>query len=222
MIDAKEQEELFQLISDVLEEDLSCIAIGGTAMMFSGYKTATKDIDLVFKNAKDRDIFVKAIYDLGYRQKTLKGIYDEKRIEHPGKPTMFTRGDERFDLFVVDIFGFKLDFSDKNIVQKQVFSGRKKLTLVVLPKEYLILLKSVTSRPKDFEDIVVIINLEKEVDWNLIIDEAFRQEKNNSWIILDLEETMLKLKKFIPQKIVDRVYRKDKTKNKAGKKVKKS
>ncbi|MBI2111911.1 hypothetical protein HYT52_00040 [Candidatus Woesearchaeota archaeon] len=208
MINLKEQEELFQLISDYLEKDLTCIAIGGTAMMFSGYKTTTKDIDLVFKNNKERDIFVKAIYSLGYRQKTLKGIYDEKRIEHQGKPIMFTRVDERFDLFVENIFGFKLDFSDKNIVQKQVFSGKKKLTLVVLPKEYIILLKSVTSRPKDFEDIVTIINLEKEVDWDLIINEAFRQEKNNSWIVLDLEETMLKLKKFIPKDYIKRLYEK--------------
>jgi len=208
MINVNEQEELFKLISNFLEKDLSCIAIGGTAMMFSGYKTTTKDIDLVFKNNEDRDIFVKAIYSLGYRQKTLKGIYDKKRIEHQGKPIMYTRVDERFDLFVENIFGFKLDFSDKNIVQKQVFSGKKKLTLVVLPKEYIILLKSVTSRPKDFEDIVTIINLEKKVDWDLIINEAFRQENNNSWIVLDLEETMLKLKKFISKDYIKRLYEK--------------
>ena len=48
MINTKDQEHLFKLIADYLDKDITCIAIGGTAMMFAGYKTATKDIDLVF------------------------------------------------------------------------------------------------------------------------------------------------------------------------------
>ncbi len=74
MINTKEQEELFRLIANYLEQDITCIAIGGTAMMFLGYKSTTKDIDLVFKNKLERDIFIKAIEKLGYSQKSMKMI----------------------------------------------------------------------------------------------------------------------------------------------------
>ena len=49
MINTQDQEELFRLIAEYLEKDISCTAIGGTAMMFSGYKNTTKDIDIIFR-----------------------------------------------------------------------------------------------------------------------------------------------------------------------------
>jgi hypothetical protein len=56
MIGTKDQEELLRLISDYISCDLVCTAVGGTAMMFLGYKSATKDIDLVFKKRDHFDI----------------------------------------------------------------------------------------------------------------------------------------------------------------------
>ncbi len=50
MINTEDQEALFTLISTYLKKNVTCYAIGGTAMMFYGYKTTTKDIDLVFHN----------------------------------------------------------------------------------------------------------------------------------------------------------------------------
>jgi predicted nucleotidyltransferase len=191
MINIKDQEELLRLIADYIEEDLSCIAIGGTAMMFSGYKTTTKDIDLVFKDSKDREIFIKAIIKLGYKEKSLVNVYDEKRIEQKNKPKMFSRGDERFDLFVKDIFGFEIN---QNIVQQEDFLGNKELNVKIIGKDDLILLKAVTSREKDFEDIETIIKIEKIVNWDYITKEAIKQK--DKWFMLDLEETMHKLKKI--------------------------
>jgi len=52
MINTKDQEDLFRLITDYLQKDITCMAIGGTAMMFSGYKAATKDIDLALREKK--------------------------------------------------------------------------------------------------------------------------------------------------------------------------
>ncbi|MFH1376980.1 MAG: DUF6036 family nucleotidyltransferase [Candidatus Woesearchaeota archaeon] len=212
MINTKDQEQLFKLIVDYLEEDIECIAIGGTAMMFSGYKTATKDIDLVFKSNKDRNIFIKAIEKIGYKQKSLLGIYDEKRKDSKNKPLLFSRGDERFDLFVKNVFGFNLDFDINKIIQRNDFLGKKELIVYVLPKEDLILLKSITSRERDYEDIETIINTDNEIDWDYIINEAIKQKKNNSWILIDLEETLqkLKTKAFIPDKYFKRIYKEQK------------
>ena len=203
MINVKDQEDLFRLIADYLEKDLSCIAIGGTAMMFSGYKTTTKDIDLVFKDSNDRDIFIKAISELGYKEKSLINVYDEKRRELKSKPKMFSRGNERFDLFVKEVFGFEVN---QDIVQRADFLGKKELIIQIIGKEDLVLLKAVTSREMDLEDIETIIKIEKNIDWSYIIEEVIKQ--NNQWFILDLEETMQKLKKitFIPEKFFKRLH----------------
>jgi len=213
MITAKDQEELFRLISDYLEKDITCIAIGGTAMMFTGYKTATKDIDLVFKDEKDRKAFIKAIEALGYKEKSIAGIYDKKRKDHKNKPIMYTRGEERFDLFVKNVLGFELDFSQEIIVQRQDFIGKKELILQILGKEMLILLKAITGREKDHEDIEAIIKAEKTIDWELIITKASKQRKRNEWILIDLEEQMQNLRKitFIPEKHFKLLYKEQDT-----------
>ncbi len=207
MINVEDQNELFKLIANYLEKDISCIAIGGTAMMFSGYKNTTKDIDLVFQNLKDRNIFIEAIKKLGYKEKSLIGIYNKERIKNKNKPVIFSRGEERFDLFVKDVFGFKLTLNN-NFIEKNDFIDKSELNIYILPKEYLILLKSITNREKDYEDIETIIKLEKEIDWELIINEAIKQKNTNSWILIDLEETMQKLKKniFIKKKYFDMIY----------------
>jgi hypothetical protein len=207
MINTQDQEELFKLIANYLEKDVMCTAIGGTAMMFSGYKNTTKDIDLVFETENDRKTFVKAIEELGYREKTLIEIYDKKRQQHKNKPKMFTRGEERFDLFTKDVFGFVLDTT--TITQRHDFLGKNELIIKILPKEELILLKAITGREKDHEDIETILENEKKIDWQHIIDITIAQKNKNSWLLIDLEETLQKTKKktFIKKTIFEQIYK---------------
>ena len=209
MIGTKDQEELFRLIADYLEKDITCVAIGGTAMMFSGYKSATKDIDLVFASEQDRTAFVRAIDKLGYSRRALAGVYDERRKAHKDRPQMFTRGEERFDLFVRSVFGLTVQMGQDSIVERRDFIGKKELVIAILPAEELILLKAVTGREKDYEDIETIITAEKSIDWDRVIDRAIQQKGGNEWILIDLEETLQKLRKltFIPQKHFERMYR---------------
>lgn len=206
MINTKDQEELFKLISHYLNNNIDCYAIGGTAMMFYGYKNTTKDIDLVFKNMQDRTVFCSAIKELGYTSKAIGNIYDKKRKEVFSKPIIFSRGEERFDLFIKTVFGFKLNFS--NFVQKHDFFGKYEISLSVPNKELLILLKSITNREKDYEDIEEIIKIEKIINWDFIVEEAIMQKNNIPWILIDLEETMQKLRKItlIKQRYFDMIY----------------
>ena len=209
MIGTKDQEELFRLIADYLEKDITCVAIGGTAMMFSGYKSATKDIDLVFASEQDRTAFVRAIDKLGYSRRALAGVYDERRKAHKDRPQMFARGEERFDLFVRSVFGLTVQMGQDSIVERRDFIGKRELIIAILPAEELILLKAVTGREKDYEDIETIITAEKSIDWDRVIDRAIQQKGGNEWILIDLEETLQKLRKltFIPQKHFERMYR---------------
>ncbi|MBI3033847.1 hypothetical protein HYY72_01700 [Candidatus Woesearchaeota archaeon] len=210
MINTGDQDDLFRLIADYLDEDMECVAIGGTAMMFHGYKATTKDIDLVLKNSKDRRIFTSAIEKLGYSQKSLKQLYEEKKLKSRNKPLIYSRGEERFDLFVGDVFGFGIEF-DK-FVQRHDYMGKKELTIFTAPKELLILLKSATNREKDYEDIETIVKTEKNIDWNGIVNEAIKKRKKSRWILIDLEENLQKLKKttLIRKEIFDRIYKSEK------------
>ena len=53
MINFEQQLELFKFIGNNLEEEVECLVIGGSAMMFYGAKTETKDVDLVFMKKSD-------------------------------------------------------------------------------------------------------------------------------------------------------------------------
>jgi len=209
MINTQDQEELFKLIADYLRKDVICMAIGGTAMMFLGYKNTTKDIDLVFKTERDRLAFVHAIEQLGYKEKSLVALYDEKKRKMAGKPKVYSRGDERFDLFITTVFGYAVDFDMARIAQRVDFLGKHELIVYVVPKEELLLLKAITHREKDEEDIATIVKIEKTMNWDSIIDKAIAQRWKNPWILIDLEEAMQKLKKltFIPSMHFDKIYK---------------
>lgn len=215
MINTQDQEELFKLISNYLEHDLDCVAIGGTAMMFLGYKNTTKDIDLVFDDKKKLQVFISAIAKLGYVEMSLEGVYDERRRKQKGRPRVFTRGDERFDLFVSGVFGFNLNIKEELFIHRHDFLGKKEFIVKVLPKELLVLLKSITGRDRDQEDIEAIIVKEKLIDWDLIISSAIEQRKNNSWLLYDLESSMqlLRKKTFIKQKYFQAIYGAEKNAN---------
>ncbi|OIO64379.1 hypothetical protein AUJ68_06485 [Candidatus Woesearchaeota archaeon CG1_02_57_44] len=207
MINTEDQEQLFRLIAEYLERDLVCVAIGGTAMMFMGYKNATKDIDLVFDSKQERDVFIRAIKELGYADKALSGIYDAKRTAHPGKPLMFTRGEERFDLFVHDIFGYMLSTKDA-FTERRDYLGKSEFIVHLPTKEDLILLKAITRREKDHEDIAAIIKADTSIDWSALVEKAAMQAAHNEWFLIDLEATLQDLKKmaFIPNKHFRRIY----------------
>ncbi|MBN1646296.1 hypothetical protein JW868_04625, partial [Candidatus Woesearchaeota archaeon] len=147
MINTKDQEDLFRLISKYIKKDVQCFAIGGTAMMFYGYKNTTNDIDLVFNTEEELATFLDAITELGYTKKSIKDVYSEKKQIIMNKPLIYSRGQERFDLFLKEIFGFKLHPNlIAQIQQKHEFIEHNELILNVLPIEYLILLKSITNR----------------------------------------------------------------------------
>ena len=102
MITIDQQQKLLLNVARRLSRKITIYAIGGTAMMFLGFKDATLDIDLVFKNEKDRAVFKEAVKSLGYLEMDAIKIYGVKR----NTPEMFKLNDERFDLFVVEVIDF--------------------------------------------------------------------------------------------------------------------
>lgn len=212
MITMNDQLDLFKLISARLKKDIICYAFGGTAMMFYGFKETTKDIDLVFEDKNSMNDFIKAIESLGYKQKSLAGIYDNEHIKRAGKPLLYTRGDERFDLFAGKIFTTPLTETIKNnfLGQYDFKEGKNALIIRALSKESIILLKSITEREKDYEDCLLLLQKDNTISWDKITDMAvdIYKKDHDNFVILDLEKTMQRLKKeiFIPQRYFEKLY----------------
>ena len=211
MITLEDQDSVFRTVAQKIKKDLVCYAFGGNAMMYYGYKEQTKDIDILFEKEEDRREFVRALLDIGYKKISLSQIYSEKQIQDPHKPEMYMFKDERFDLFVGKIFQMYLTASMKERTWGKYeyrLSG-KNITVYVLAKEDILLLKSVTQRERDFDDIKIIVEKETSIDWNAIIEEAITQyHLGNQWTLLDLEECLQKIKEFtyLKKEYFDRLY----------------
>ncbi len=211
MIAYAEQMELLRLISKNLSMDTECYAFGGTAMMFYGYKDETKDMDLLFEGGQERQEFIKAISALGFAKTSPVKIYIPEKLKGKHAPVMYGRGEIRFDLFAGKIFSTEISpgmKDDKYAVHD--FKDKFNLRVNVLRKEHLVLLKAVTERERDFEDILTIVRKEKWFDWQYFVDEAIWQHQHgDSWAILDAEKMVLELKKyvFLEKKYLEQLYK---------------
>jgi hypothetical protein len=222
MININTQEALFNQIGNALPKKIVVYSIGGTAMMLRGLKGETLDIDLVFDKESDRELFIKTLVSLGFKK-------DEKRvIETYGlkknAPAMLRleSGDFIFDLFlnkiIISVFS---DGMKKRAAQTHEFGGN--LVIRVADPSDILIMKSVTGRAKDNEDIISVINNNK-LNWDIILEEAKEQVKlGNEHAILGLGEKLEKLINqkiiFIPKPVTDALWNlfKEQVKNKSKK-----
>ncbi len=194
MIDIEQQQNLFIRIAEKLPKKIEVYAIGGTAMMFLGLKDQTIDVDLVFSNPKDRKTFKEAAKLQGFTELSAKIIYGEK----DNVPEVVSLLDVRLDLFLFKIITshFSPDMQQR-ATQTHEFSSN--LIIKVADPSDILIMKSVTSREKDLEDIVSIIN-NSRINWDLIIKESAEQVKQgNETVIMNLG---LKLEKLSNQELI--------------------
>ncbi|MDP7506564.1 MAG: hypothetical protein QF362_03930 [Candidatus Woesearchaeota archaeon] len=219
MISIERQQKLLLNVSRRLKKPVTMYAIGGTAMMFLGFKEATLDIDLVFEKEEDRTVFKEAVKDIGYHELDSIEIYGAKR----NQPLMLRLDDERFDLFLVNVIDF--------IFSKQMMKRAEKthqfnnnLILKVADPHDIILMKCATDRMKDIDDARNIIK-EITIDFKVIIEEARNQiELGRQSAAFELGEFLENLKKTgvkIPQKVLDELFKivKKQAEEKVGKKA---
>jgi len=222
MINLNNQETLFNEVGRALPKKLIVYSIGGTAMMLRGLKGETLDIDLVFDKESDRKLFIETLEAMKFRK-------DDKRvIETYGlkknTPTMLRleSGEFMFDLFLNKIISSVFSEGMKKRATQTHEFGSNLIIKVADPSDIL-LMKSVTSREKDSEDIIAIVN-KSQIDWNLIVEESKEQvHLGNENAILGLGEKLEKLanRKLItvPKDISDKLWKlfskqvKDKAKN---------
>ncbi|MEK6873274.1 MAG: DUF6036 family nucleotidyltransferase [Nanoarchaeota archaeon] len=205
MINIKQQEEILIALGNILEKKIVVYAIGGTAMMLRGIKDSTLDIDLVFDKKDDRDKFIFALKQLGAKDFDVTIVYGLKN----NIPIMLKLGDARFDLFMNKII--TSTFSDKMKERaNQNHEFGKNLIIKAANSHDIIIMKCVTSRTKDLEDISVIMQ-NNDINWDIITDEAQQQVNlGNENAIVSIGEKLEKLnnKKIIevPKQILDKLW----------------
>lgn len=205
MISINDQTNLLVEIGNKLPKEITVYAIGGTAMMYLGLKEATKDIDLVFINQEDRKLFKNIAQSLGYKEMDSTVVYGVKN----NQPIMVSLGDSRLDLFFIDV----IDFTFSETMQKraiQIHQFGKNLILKTADRHDIILMKCVTNRAKDEEDIVYIVK-NSDIDWNILLEEAkvqVRMGRERAFLELGslIEELTNKHKIKIPKKIGDTLF----------------
>ena len=205
MITIDQQQKLLLNVARRLSKKITIYAIGGTAMMFLGFKDATLDIDLVFKNEKDRAVFKEAVKSLGYLEMDAIKIYGVKR----NTPEMFKLNDERFDLFVVEVVDFIFSENMKQRTE-QTHQFGETLILKIANLHDIILMKCATDGLKDKDDARRIINSTK-INWDTIIGEAKNQmELGKERAVFDLTCFLEDLRKMmgvnIPSEIMDKLF----------------
>ena len=107
----KTLDTLFDEIGNGLDKKVNMYVFGGAALMFTGLKDATKDIDVVLETEEELKSFVHALKILGFDSIPLTEEYKNLQLEG-----IYNRKSERFDVFLKIICG-KLAFS-KNMISR--------------------------------------------------------------------------------------------------------
>ena len=156
-----------------LKKTIDIYLIGGCAMSYYGIKDATKDIDVLFKNKYDCADFFNAAIELGYETTEQ---YFPPVIQMEATFYVY-KGDEIWiDLFVKNVMNkFELSPSIQKRAAKTNLSA-KKLNVYCLDPHDIFLFKSITPRPRDENDLIVLLT-RTSIDFSRIHEEIKTQSK---------------------------------------------
>ncbi|MBI2101226.1 nucleotidyltransferase [Candidatus Woesearchaeota archaeon] len=173
MINLEEQISLFKIIGSQLKTKVECIAIGGSAMMFYGVKSTTRDVDLVFLKIEYVEAVKKILFDSGFdERKNIRGIFRED--EEAGKPVMMDGTETRFDLFLNEVIGFRIHGKIlERVLELHEFGN---LIVKTASPEDILMMKACTERDKDRDDAAEIMR-KFNINWGIVLGETSNQTK---------------------------------------------
>ncbi len=146
--------------------------IGGGAMSIKGLKAATKDVDGVVKDSDQFKQLKDILTDSGYIKVEAKGAYDKMRTR------LVLQNNEgfRFDLFMRKIANGLL-LSSGMMSRAELFFSSGKLNVYVMAAEDIFIMKSITSRVRDREDMKELYT--HGLDFDVIKEEIIWQSDNS-------------------------------------------
>lgn len=164
--------KLFEEIGQKLKKSVNAYLFGGENMRKKGIKPRTKDCDIIVTEESEGKELVRCLEQIGY--KSINKIHfteDDNRIdpfdilEHPSR--------SRIDLFKTRI-ARKLLLSE-SMIKRATVEKFDNLILYSISNEDLFLLKAVTLREGDIQDLGLIVRA-GNFDWEIVWKELIKQE----------------------------------------------
>ncbi len=177
-------------VGNALTVPINLYLIGGAAMIKYGLKAATKDIDVLFSTQREAVELVNALMKVEYHQ------IQSGRLAPEYKMMSATRIVENHDGFRWDIFHEyvckKLRLSPGMIKRAKPFVKTGLLNVRIISKEDIFLLKSVTERDDDEDDLLLLAR--SGLDWEAILNECISQSRCDMMCEIDLYDKLDKLR----------------------------
>lgn len=176
-------------VGTALASPVTLFLIGGAAMIRYGLKAATKDIDVLLPTVQETKEMIQALSKLRYR------VLHIDRLA-PEYLAMFTTQIlENADGFRWDIFHEivcrKLKLSTGMIERSTVLFKSGLLTVRLISKEDIFLLKTVTERDDDETDLLLLAR--SKIDWEVVLKECISQSRYDLRCEVDLCDKLDKL-----------------------------
>lgn len=171
LFDAKYIDSELGNIGVRIKKPVSIYLIGGCAMSFRKLKESTKDVDIVFKDGRDYEVFCDALFGAQYHEPYV--ITNEHEKLETTK--MFENKDGfHLDLFVKKVVG-KLELSKEMMARAEKFKSYGNLSVFLLSKEDVFLFKGMASegRKRDLPDMQVLY---PNLNWKVIESELASQD----------------------------------------------
>jgi len=179
MFDSNYIETELKRINKHLNKEIKIYIFGGGAMSFYDLKTATKDIDVLLPSEAEASELIKKLLKSGYRKiETKDPIYTQMK----SREIIENTDGFRWDVFVKKICG-GLIFSEDMQKRSKPFKEFSKIKTYLISPEDIFILKSVTSRPRDREDMFTLFShgLNIEIIKKEIQKQAKRDE-DKAWL----------------------------------------
>jgi len=168
--------------------------LGGAALVLTGLKGYTLNLDLAFREEEGARAFVGAAEGMGYvpiRHQHFLRLYGRR-------PTI--------DIYLGVVYEYRLSDGMAGRAERMDL-GR--IALFVLHPQDILLLKTLSGRPKDVDDIKLILG--RGVDWGTLLDEVRTQLSlgASSRIVLNLGYHLERLAEEgfeVPRDVLDRLW----------------
>jgi hypothetical protein len=163
----EEVEEILKGLGERLAEPVQFLVIGGAAMLEYGLKEATKDIDLVCRDAAGKARLLETARSLGFEV-----FGPEKRHARLGLDRVAIKGGHTLDIFAGRIsYDFGLSEGMWQRGKKTRLLGKAEMRYAAV--EDIFSLKLIANRPRDIEDCVFLASA--KMDYEAIYSEILAQ-----------------------------------------------
>jgi len=165
--------ETLKKLGDKLDSTVNVYLFGGANLLLRGLKMATKDFDVVVERERDFLKLKDTLLTLGFEPLArTQMMVSDKKLNPSG--IYVSKDLPRFDLFTKVICNALFLTEEMKARAKAMAFG--KLVLHLLSLEDIFLLKSITEREGDLEDMATILKRGGGLEWGKILKTYFEEE----------------------------------------------